>query len=152
MSKGILLRSYDLLDLRSFKWLFCFAGPVLSFIYILTEQPYGFSWFSTEELIQLSLYYSAPVSGIWALHLFVLQPLLVKESNVLSTFLMLVWVHVVITMYVYSFSEVYIFDSQFDWYFLPETFKLVFQMGAVLTFVLILIHFFFSIRKKKMNT
>lgn len=153
MAKGILLRAYDLLELRPFKWLFCLAGPVLSFVYILTVQPFPFNRFP-KELIPLSLYYSVPVIGIWALHLFVLQPILIKKSNILSTVLLLIWVHVVITMYVYSFSEIYIFGSwfQFDWYFLPETFKIVFQMGAVLTFGLALVHFGFTWRKKKMNT
>ena len=149
MIKSILLRSYDLLELRPFKWLFCLAGPFLSFMYILIVQPYGLGWFSPAAIFQLSLYYSIPVIGIWVLHLFVLQPRLIKKSTVLSTLLLLIWVYVVIALYIYSFSEVYIFDSQFDWYFFPEILKMVFQMGAVLTFVLTLIHFGYSRRKRK---
>ena len=137
------------MELRPFKWLFCLAGPVLSFIYIITVQPYGFGWFKTEALIELSLYYSIPVIGIWALHLFVLQPLVIKKSSVLSTILLLIWVHFVITLYVHSFSEIKFPDGQFDWYFLPETFKMVFQMGSVLTLALALVHFGFTKGRRK---
>ena len=140
MIKNFLLKPYSLLSLKSFKWLFCLAGPVLSFVYILAVKPYGFSWFNLDEQIRLSLYYSLPVIGIWFIHLFILVPAIFKKMHVLNTILLLAWIHFVITMYVYSFSEIYIFDSQFDWYFLPETFAIVYKMGGGLTLFLMVIH------------
>ena len=143
-----LLKPYTLLGVRTFKWIFCLIGPVLSFFYVLAVKPYGFSWFDTDEQIQLAIYYSLPVIGIWVIHLFLLQPLIVKKLNILNTFIWLAWIHFVISMYIYSFSEVYIFGSQFDWYFLPDTLKMVFQMGAAVTLIIVVIHLGYLIRQR----
>ena len=143
------MRPYNLLELRVFKWLFCLTGPILSFIYILTIKPYGFNWFKPDEQIRLALYYSIPVIGIWAIHLFLLQKILFKKLNLLTTFIWLTWIHFAISMYVYSFSEMYIFDSQFDWYFLPDTLKMVYQLGGVVTLLLMLVHFRYLFRKRR---
>lgn len=143
------MRPYSLLELRAFKWLFCLTGPILSFVYILTVKPYGFSWFSPDEQMRLAVYYSLPVIGIWALHLFLLQKILFKKLSILTTFIWLIWIHFLISMYIYSFSEVYIFNSQFDWYFLPDTFKMVYQMGGVVTLLLMLVQFGYLFRLEK---
>lgn len=140
MIKKKLLKPYSLLESQIFKWFFCLTGPILSFIYLLTVKPYGFSLFPLDEQIRLALFYSVPVIGIWALHLFLLQKIVFKKLNFLTTFFWLIWIHFATSMYVYSFSEVYIFDSQFDWYFFPDTLRMVFQFGGVVTFSLILAH------------
>ena len=152
MIKDFLLKPYLLLGLRPFKWLFCLTGPIASIIYILIVKPYGFSWFDIDEQIRLSLYYSIPVIGIWYFHLFVLQPLLFKKLYFLNTTIWLIWIHFFIAMYVYSFSEIYIFDSQFDWYFLPDTLVIVFRMGAIETIFLMVTLYGYLLWKNKRDT
>ncbi len=148
MIKDFLLWPYSLLELRLFRWLFCLVGPILSFVYIYKYRPFGFSWFDQEEIVRLAFYYSAPVVVIWVIHLFVLQPLIVKRLNLLSTVAWLIWINLVISMYMYSFSEIYIFDSQFDWYFLPETMRMVYLMGGGETLGIMAVHFIFMLRQK----
>ncbi|MCP4460211.1 MAG: hypothetical protein GY816_19635 [Cytophagales bacterium] len=152
MIKDFLLKPYLLLGLRPYKWLFCFTGPILSSIYLLAAKPYGFSWFRLDEQIRLSLYYSIPVIGIWYIHLFLLQPIVFKKLHAINTTIWLAWIHFVISMYVYAFSEIYIFDSQFDWYFFPDTLILVFRMGAIETIFLMATLYGYLYWKSKRNT
>jgi len=143
-----LFRHYSLLKSRTFRWLFTFIGPVFTFFYILEKKPFGFGLFNSEEQIKLALYYSIPVVGIWILHLFLIQPWLMRKLNILNTFIYLVWIHLFIGFYYYIFSEIYIFGGMFDFYWLPLTLETTLLMGVMVTTLLVMIHGGYHIRKR----
>lgn len=143
-----LFRQYSLLQSRTFRWLFALTGPIFTFFYILEKKPFGFGLFNASVQIKLALYYSIPVIGIWILHLFLIQPKLLRKLNILNTFIYLTWIHVFIGFYYYTFSEIYIFGSMFDFYWLPLTLQTTLLMGAFVTTLLVLIHGGYLIRKR----
>lgn len=135
------MRPYGLLSFKRFKWLFSLAGSTFTFFYLIGAKPHGFSFFDSDEQLRLAFFYSVPTALIWIIHLFLLQPLIFKQMRILTTSLWLAWIHFVIGMYIYIFSEMYLFDSQFDWYFLPETLQKTFQLGILITMILVISHY-----------
>jgi hypothetical protein len=143
-----LSRRYSLLKFRTFRWLFTFTGPTIAFIYILVKKPFGFGLFDTSEQIRLALFYSIPVMLIWGIHLFLLQPRLIRKLNILNSVIYLVWINFFIGCYYYAFSEIYIFGAQFDFYWLPMTLKNTMLLGAVVTVIMVGIHSGYLIRNR----
>lgn len=137
MIKNFLLKPYGLLCVKGFKWFFSLTYSICIFVYLTVGKPVGFSLFSQEDQVRLALYYSVPTAAIWMLHVFVLQSFLFKEMRIGNTLLWLIWIHFSIGMYVYSCSEIFIFNGQFDWYFLPEILLGVFQLGGAITSIYI---------------
>ena len=148
MIKGFLLRRYSLLKFHTFRWLFAFIGPLLTFLYLLSEKPFGFSLFSEGEQIRLATYFSAPVVLIWLLHFYLIQPRIFKRLNILVTILWLTWINLFIGFYYYTFSEIYIFGSQFDFYFLPDILIGNFKVGGLISAFMVLIHGGYIIRRR----
>ena len=143
-----LSRRYSLLKFRTFRWLFTFTGPIITFIYILTKKPFGFSMFEQSEQIRLALFYSIPVMVIWIIHLFFLQPKLIKKLNILNSIIYLVWINLFIGFYYYTFNELYIFGGQFDFYWLPMTLKNTMLLGGTVALIMVGIHSGYLIRNK----
>lgn len=141
-------RSYSLLKLRVFLWQFCLLGPLITFIYILTVKPFGFSLFDSKELLRLSFYFSAPPMLLWALHLYILRPVIIKRLTILNTILFLLWINLVIGLYNYTFAEVYIFGSLFDFYWLPGVIWRALMLGALVTMILASTHAGWLMRRK----
>jgi len=151
MIKDFLLRPYGLLGFKRFRWLFSLVGSTFTFFYLIGMKPLGFNFFHTDEQIRLAFYYSVPTAIIWLVHVFLLQPLIFKQMRILNTFVWLAWIHFVIGMYIYTFTEIYIFDSQFDWYFLPETLNKTFQLGGMITAILVIAHYGMHVRRKALS-
>lgn len=145
---GILTRHYSLLKFKTFRWLFTFTGPIITFIYILAKKPFGFGLFEQAEQIRLALFYSVPVIVFWIIHLFLIQPRLIKKPNLLNTFVYLAWIHLFIGCYYYAFTEIYIFGAQFDFYWLPMTLKNTMLLGSVVTLAMVGIHAGYLIRNR----
>lgn len=143
-----LSRRYSLLKFRTFRWLFTFTGPIITFIYILTKKPFGFALFETNEQIRLALFYSIPVMLIWVIHLFYIQTRVIKKLNILNTFVYLAWINFFIGCYYYAFTEIYIFGAQFDFYWLPMTLKNSMLLGAFVTLPMVGIHAGYLIRNR----
>jgi hypothetical protein len=143
-----LTRRYSLLKFSTFRWLFTFTGPIIAFVYILVKKPFGFGLFETSEQIRLALFYSIPVMLIWGIHLFYLQPKVIKKLNILNTFVYLAWVNLFIGCYYYAFSEIYIFGAQFDFYWLPMTLKITMLLGVFVTLCMVVIHAGYLIRNR----
>jgi hypothetical protein len=141
-------RRYSLLKFRTFRWLFVFTGPILVFIYILAKKPFGFRLFPISEQIQLALFFSIPVMFIWIAHLFWLQSVIIKKLNILNTFLWLTWIHFFISCYYYTFSELYIFGGQFDFYWFPMTLNYTMVLGVFITSIMVVMHGGYLIRKR----
>ncbi len=145
------MRRYSLLKFKTFRWFFCFTGPTLTFIYLLSEKPFGFGLFKSAEQIKLAFYFSGPVILIWAIHLFLIQPRLFKRMNILITILWLTWIHLFLVGYYYVGAEVWFFGrsvSEFDFYILPEIMTANFEAGALITALIIMIHGGYIIRRR----
>lgn len=143
-----LTKRYSLLKFRTFRWLFTFTGPVITFIYILAKKPFGFSMFEQSEQIRLALFYSIPVMVIWMIHLFFLQSRIIKKLNILNTLIYLAWINLFIGIYYYTFNEIYIFGGQFDFYWLPMTLKNTMLLGGTVALIMVGIHSGYLIRNK----
>ncbi len=124
-----------MLDSLLFKWLFVLTGPVISFLFIVIKEPMGLRLFSNDFILTLALSYSISLILIWVLHLFVIQDRIIKSLNLLTTVVWLAWISFFIGIFNYVFFEVYLFKSQFDFYYLPEVLK--YSMGFGLTLVVI---------------
>ena len=144
-------RGYSLLRLKVFLWQFCVFGPLITFFYILGIQPFGFSLFSSEELMRLALYFSAPPMLIWVLHLYVLRPMIIKRHTIKSTILYLLWINFVIGIYNYTFAELYIFGGLFDFYWLPGVLWRALLLGAVVAAILASTHAGWLMRRRIMK-
>ena len=137
-----------MLKFKTFRWLFTFTGPIITFIYVLAKKPFGFALFEQSEQIRLALFYSIPVMLIWIIHLFALQPRLIKKLNIWNTFIYLAWINLFIGIYYYSFTEIYIFGAQFDFYWLPMTLKNTMLLGATVTLFMVGMHSGYLIRNR----
>jgi hypothetical protein len=132
--------------------MFALIGPIFTFFYILAKKPFGFGLFPVDEQIRLALFYSIPVILIWIIHLFLIQPRLLKKLTIWNTILFLAWIHLFIGFYYYAFSEIYIFGGMFDFYWLPLTLRMTMLLGLFITSIMILIHGGFLIRKRIQRT
>lgn len=146
-----LTRSYSLLKLKTFLWQFCLLGPIITFTYILAVKPFGFALFPAKELRMLALYFSAPPILIWAVHLYLLRPIFIKRLTILNTILFLLWINLVIGIYNYTFAEIYIFGSLFDFYWLPMVLQQALLLGAAVSLILITSHAAWMMRRKNIK-
>lgn len=53
---------------------------------------------------------------------------------------MLTWINVLVGMYNYTFTEIYLFDSLFDFYWLPSVLWPSLSLGASVSIVLVISH------------
>ncbi len=134
-----------MLDSLLFKWFFVLTGPIVSFLYIVIKEPMGLRLFSDGFILTLALWYSISLIAIWVLHLFVIQHRLFKRLTLLTTLVWLAWISFFIGLFNYAFFEVYLFKSQFDFYYLPEIMKYSMGFGMVLALIFLVI---FTIKKR----
>jgi len=143
-----LSRSYSLIRFNSFIWQFCVIGPLITFVYILSVKPYGFSLFPQEEQIKIAFYFSAPPMLIWTLHLYLIRPLVIKRHTILNTMLFIAWISAIVGLYNYTFAEIYIFGSLFDFYWLPMVLKQSMSLGVLVTMILASSHAGWIMRRR----
>ncbi len=140
--------SYSLIKLNTFLWQFCVLGPLITFVYILSIKPYGFSLFDQSEQLKIAFFFSAPPMLIWALHLYLIRPLVVKRLTRLNTVLFIVWISLIVGLYNYTFAEIYIFGSLFDFYWLPMVLKQSLILGGLVTLILASSHAGWKMRRR----
>ena len=128
----------DVLHNLPMKLLVSLVGALMTFGYIVIEAPYGLSLFSPNELRKLASLFAFPTIIIWLLHLFVLQRLLFSRFSLAGAFVWLTWIGGLVSFYHYCFLELYLFESQFDWYFFPMVFFPSFYFNLAVAFALII--------------
>ena len=144
-------RPYSLLKFRIFLWQFCLLGPIIMFVYILAIKPFGISMFESSEQIRLAIFYSFPPMLIWMLNMFLLKPILIKHLTILNTIVFLIWINLLMGLYNYTFAEIYIFGSQFDFYWLSRVLYRTMGLGVVVATIVAFIHAGWLMRRKNIK-
>lgn len=119
------------------------------FSYILSERPYGLGLFDQDELIVIACYFAIPPIFIWLLHLYLVPRFLIKRFTILNTVLLLVWVNLFIGFYNYTFTEIYIFGSMFDFYWLPGVLYRSMTLGGAVALLMVFTHWGWVTRRRQ---
>lgn len=149
---NILNRPYDLLESKTFKYLFVFGGASFAFVFLWIFTPYGLHRLTTTSSKILSIGLYAGISLlIMYLQYFIVQPFVIKKHTVLKTIVWIMFSFFMIGISSYIINAYVHFGGQL-------TFKEFFYFQGVILSILIiplslfvLIHYNLTLRKR-LNT
>lgn len=146
--KVFLNKPYDLLESKTFRYLFVFGGSVFALVFLWVFEPYGLYNLSIKEkILAVSLYVGIGMV-LMLIQFFPLQKLLIKNYTVLSTILWLLLSFIIIGTSSSIINSYLYNDGHFNfWAFL------VFQ-GIILSInifpvsAFVLVHYSISLKKR----
>ncbi len=90
--KSLFNKSYDLLEIRKFKFLITFGGSIFIFIFLWIFEPFGIHTLNQlQKLYSLTLY-SICNLVVWLVHVFLLQDVVLKKMTIANTIFWLTWI------------------------------------------------------------